>query len=223
MRHPTLLPFASISLLALGSLGCLLGGAFPDDSQFDDFSQDERRDQIERPDYDPPHYDRRDDPSSSEYRGSFELELSEDLDTTLDSTKLGEATYTFVEDDGSGDAPHCLISLADRTSDAQGTQGYAILQFFGSGCPLPGTYDLSARPEGATLKTLQIDRETDTSSTFTSYRNPTGTLTITRNERLSRLEGSFEAELTTKFVDDAPEARTTLRVSGSFDAIHQSF
>lgn len=226
MHRTSLFPLAPLSFLALGSLGCLLGGGplfDPNDSEFDDFTQDERRDEIERPDYNPPHYDQRDDPSSPEFRGAFDLSLSQDLDARLDASKLGEATYTYVEDDGSGDAPHCLITLADRTPDASGAQGYLILQFFGAGCPLPGTYDLSARPDGATLKTLQIDRETDTSSTFTAYRDPKGTLTITRNERLSRLEGALDVELSTKLVDDAPPADTNLSMSGEFKAIHQEF
>ncbi|MEC9396241.1 MAG: hypothetical protein VYE40_06860 [Myxococcota bacterium] len=211
-----------LGLLTPMTLGCLLGG--PGGGTGDDgddgilFGDDEWQDDVD---------DRRmerDDPSSPLYRGTFELQLEGDHEATMDSTELGESTYTFVDGDLVGTPPHCLITLADRQPDRRGRQGYILLQLFGSDCsPEPGAYELVGEWDGidasrqAVLKTVQIDVETEIIYNYYTYRSPEGTLDVSNNN--GSIVGELDLRMTRVIIDDEEEKGANLSLLGSFDAI----
>jgi hypothetical protein len=212
-----------LGLLTPMTLGCLLGGPSGGDGDNGDdgilFGDgDEWQDDVD---------DRRmerDDPESPLYRGTFELQLEGDHEATMDSTSLGESTYTFVEGDLVGTPPHCLITLADREPDRRGRQGYILLQLFGSDCtPEPGAYELVGEWDGidaskqAVLKTVQIDVETEIVYNYYTYRSPTGTLDVSNSN--GSIVGELDLRMESVIIDDGDEESANLSLLGSFDAI----
>ncbi len=164
-----------------------------------------------------------DAPDDPDFRGYFDFTLSGDEATTLNSEDIGESTFLYVDDDPLGEPPHCLITFADRTPDAQGLQGYVLLQLFDSGCPAGGAFDLdtlSSAREGRgaiAIKKIAIDVQSEDTLRETSYRDATGTISFEELEA-GRLRGRLEATATRRQGDpsDGP-ARVT--VSGDFVAV----
>lgn len=167
----------------------------------------------------------RDNPGSPDYRGYFDVTLTGDHDTTLNSFELGESTFMPVSSDLAGSPPHCLLTLADRTPDAEGRQGYLLLQFLGDDCDVrAGEYAVvssldEAREGGAVvLKTVQVDTTTKEIYRFESFVYPTGTLKLESSR--NTIEGTLSVELVGVRVDDEERAQTaTLMVRGAFEAI----
>ena len=142
----------------------------------------------------------------------------------MDSTELGESTFTFVEGDLIGTPPHCLITLADREPDRQGRQGYILLQLFGNDCsPSEGSYELVGEWDGidaekqAVLKTVQIDVETEILYNYYTYKSPTGTLDVSNNN--DSIVGEIDLRMSRVVIDDEEEVSAELSLRGSFDAI----
>ena len=192
-------------LVAASSLGCLLS----------------ERDQLLQEPFDEPRDGEGiDDPWDPDFRGFFDLTLEGDERTTLTSRDVGEATYTYVAEDPLGDPPHCLVTLADRTPDDSGLQGYVLLQYFGSGCPGEGTYSLLPREEarerdGAlTLKTIAIDVDADGAARSTSYREASGEVTIEEGEA-GRLGGTIDARARARR-GDPEDGPADLSLTGDF-------
>ncbi len=168
----------------------------------------------------------RDDPTSTEFRGSFSLNLTGERTTTLDATELGEATYQFVEEDLFGTPAHCQFTLADRAPDARGQQGYMILQYFSvNNCLInTGTYDIASSWEeipdgedGLVVKTLQLNIESDTAVSYRTYTDPLGSVTLQKSG--PRIAGSVDLDFGQRAVDDGAPEDITLRVIGDFEAV----
>lgn len=217
------------SILILASLGCFLGdvGLLDDEPRVDAAAEQDRIDEIEGPTYNPSHHNARDDPDADSFRGSFTLSIKGELDLTLDAQKLGEATFALIPQDGVDSKPHCRITLADRTPNATGTQGYLILQYFGDHCPEPGSYPLlepknaSSHQPFMTLRSIQIDRETDELSVAITYFDATGEVHIQRQDG-DRMYGNVSIQTQRKYRDNGTETIADLSVDGSFTAIkHQ--
>lgn len=199
--------------VGLASLGCVITEPEP-----------RLRDPLDLPPADGPRDGEGiDEPSDPDFRGFFEFTLSGDESTTLTSEDLGESTFLYVDEDPLGEPPHCLITFADRTPDAQGLQGYVLLQLFGPGCPGGGRFDLeeldrARQGRGAiALKKIAIDVQSEGALRETSYRDAAGTITFEEREG-GRLRGRLEATATRRQGDpsDGP-ARVT--VAGDFVAV----
>jgi len=201
--------------LTLAMLGCFIPAGPEIDPGQPDFDDEP---------YVNPQHRERDDPQSENYRGRFSLSVTGEDTLTLDSSSLGEATYSYVGDDPFGAPPHCALTLADRTADSSGYQGYVIIQIFGDTCPSAGSFAISSLADGdtpdpgtASIKTLQIDRETDTESVFTSYLDTRGSLTLIE-QRNGVLRGSF---VTTSFARrvDGDDQDAMLDAEATFELV----
>ena len=213
--HSTTRTLARFALaVGLASLGCVV---------VDDEERPERDPFVIPPSEEPRDGEGLDSPTDPDFRGYFAFMLSGDESTELNSTELGESTSIYIDEDPLGDPPHCLFTFADRTPDAQGLQGYVLLQFFGAGCPAGGSFDLQTLDRargsqgGIALKKIAVDVQSETTLRETSYRDATGTVTFEEVEA-GRLRGRLEATATRRQGDpeDGP-ARVT--VSGDFVAV----
>lgn len=214
---------ALMALVGLAGLGCLvpgegggldldLGGAGDDEWEED---VEERRRQ-------------RDDPSDPEFRGRFDVQLGGARQMTLDASSLGEATFEHVEQDLIGSPPHCLITLADREPDAQGRQGYMLLQRQGPSCDLePGELevvgDWEQAPAGSraiVFKTLRLDIENEQMLQSESYGQPGGVVTITEANGRS-ISGVFDVMMGEHSVEGGEPEPTELEVMGDFQIVER--
>ena len=219
--------WAWLALCAAWGLGCVLETGEPGDEWGEEPTVGERerwREDSEQ------RQEERDNPRSASYRGSFEVELSGEVAVVLEGSRLGEATFRFVSEDLVGTPPHCQITLADRTPDERGAQGYVIVQYVGSaGCRVPvgehalyGTWQEAVERGGGSgfvLKSGQVSIETDARSQWFELGSGSGTLVIDRVESGALIQGELDAVFGRKVEDDgAPEA-AQVRVRGVFGAV----
>ena len=236
-------------LVAIASMGCLIPSpslfeeepplvdennskddkqGTPDLTITNNKNDGENKDPNNTPDkpYDPPTHDARDNPNRDEYRGRFEVTVSDKDTYTLDGLKLGEATYAFFDFDGLAEDPHCLISLIDQRADDQGRLGYILLKLPVDACQNQATgaqWPIISESERAPantalLKALQIEQESDRGTSFTGYGNVSGTLTF-GNVSSRRMEATLNMQAKTVQVDDEEPRPTNATIDGAFEAV----
>lgn len=233
--------FGALLLFGAASLGCLIPG--PSFDPFDDPQEPpERTDTRDgevpdvthttpddpdkpAPSYDPISHDERDDPNSPEYRGLFRLSFEGDVSAQFDSERLGESTYAYVQQDASGDAPHCLLALIDRRPDELGAQGYLLLQYVAPSCTPEGALTIwsasdRARPDAphVVLGALRMERELGDDFTEWELDGPIGELKVVSHQD-GRMRGELALELTKRSDDGGPWRDVSVRVEGNFEAI----
>lgn len=205
-------------------LGCVIphdtnnddgdAGFFPDYSRpaDDDWEEDVAERRRER-----------DDPTSPEFRGDFDLRLRGVESLQFNAKSLGEATHEFIDRDLLGTPPHCQITLADREPDLDGQQGYLILQVFGESCSLAaGVHPVVESVEDAgigdvVVKSMQVDRETDEITRYATYSSGQGSVFIDQSGSL--LSGLIDIDLSTVEVDDNAVSASELAIDGDFRAV----
>ena len=174
--------------------------------------------------YDPLSHERRDDPRSPEYRGMFSLQLEGDTSLTLDSARLGEATYSYITQDATGGPAHCLIALMDRRPDDSGAQGYLLLRYVAPSCALEvGELPVLARDQDGQeprliLGALRLEREQADLFREWELDDPEGVLTVTSHQG-GRLQAELKLTLSRQSEDGEPWRRARTLASGFMDAV----